>query len=199
MAKQNNNRTIAALQDILQGKVWVYLKDEETCRRFYEDAQAEGFRFGTIPPTKSQPDDIIALHNCRQLSHTGFAGHMAFYQKVQDLEFHRINYARYVSGEEDFYFHPEDLKKESRPLPDYEAAHKGSSQNRTIIQNSKTCGCFYCLSIFPAEEVQDWTDDMMEEPTALCPNCGIDSVIGDASGYEITEDLLRKMMQHWFW
>jgi acetone carboxylase gamma subunit len=34
--------------------------------------------------------------------------------------------------------------------------------------------------------------------TALCPECGIDSVIGDASGYPITEAFLGKMKTFWF-
>ena len=39
-----NNRTISILMDILNSDVWVYLKDQETCRRFYEDAEAEEAR-----------------------------------------------------------------------------------------------------------------------------------------------------------
>jgi acetone carboxylase gamma subunit len=34
--------------------------------------------------------------------------------------------------------------------------------------------------------------------TALCPYCGIDSVIGDKSGFPITKEFLEKMYQHWF-
>jgi hypothetical protein len=29
--------------------------------------------------------------------------------------------------------------------------------------------------------------------TALCPRCGIDAVIGSASGYPITQDFLQRM------
>jgi hypothetical protein len=36
------------------------------------------------------------------------------------------------------------------------------------------------------------------QQTALCPNCGIDSVIGDNSGVKITERFLRKMRNAWF-
>jgi hypothetical protein len=34
--------------------------------------------------------------------------------------------------------------------------------------------------------------------TALSPECGIDSVIGSASGYPVTLDFLRRMQEHWF-
>lgn len=200
MEKQNN-RTIATLRDTLKGEVWAFLENAEVCRKFYEQAEKEGFRFGVILPTQSETDDIIALHHGRKLAHIGFAGHMRFHHGPNDTNLHRINYAKYIAGEDDFYFRENDVVREPRPEPDYIAAHKGSAQNETIIRNSNTCGCFYCLSIFPVEKIgeDDWTDDMMEERTALCPKCGIDSVIGDAGGYEITVELLKKMQKHWFW
>jgi ribosomal protein S18 acetylase RimI-like enzyme len=34
--------------------------------------------------------------------------------------------------------------------------------------------------------------------TAVCPYCGIDSAIGDNSGYPIIVEFLKKMHQHWF-
>jgi hypothetical protein len=37
-----------------------------------------------------------------------------------------------------------------------------------------------------------------EEPTALCPYCYTDSVLGDASGYPITEEFLKEMNKRWF-
>ena len=41
-----------------------------------------------------------------------------------------------------------------------------------------------------------WIKDKM--PTAVCPNCTVDSVIGDASGYPITKELLDDMNKKWF-
>ncbi len=37
-----------------------------------------------------------------------------------------------------------------------------------------------------------------EPPTAECPFCHTDSVIGDASGFPITKDFLKKMKKRWF-
>src|SRR5688572_16027910 len=69
------------------------------------------------------------------------------------------------------------------------AAHRHCSGNEAEIANSGLCGCFYCLRVFEPAEVEDWTDGMVgaeEDPrTALCPRCGIDSVIGDASGHDV--------------
>ncbi len=56
------------------------------------------------------------------------------------------------------------------------AAHRHSSNHRQEIEASKVCGCFYCLAVFPPASIDEWCD---EDGTALCPKCGIDSVIGD--------------------
>lgn len=75
------------------------------------------------------------------------------------------------------------------------AAHAFSIRHRESVINSQRCGCFYCLAIFPPDEIQEWTDD---GETAMCPECGIDSVIGSDSGYPITPTFLAKMQSHWF-
>ncbi|MDL2289517.1 cytoplasmic protein [Clostridia bacterium OttesenSCG-928-F22] len=80
--------------------------------------------------------------------------------------------------------------------PDYIAAHKFSSNHKNELMQDTKCGCFYCLSIFNPSEIEEWIKDICE--TAICPYCGIDSVIGESSGYPITEEFLRKMMKHWF-
>ena len=100
-----NKRTINALRDILEGRVWVYLKDAETCRQFYKDAEAEGFSFGDRRPTDSFVDDIIAIHKDKTISHVGFVGRMAFHAPGNvDGGMYRIDYAKYIAGESDFYY-----------------------------------------------------------------------------------------------
>ena len=75
------------------------------------------------------------------------------------------------------------------------AAHKHSSNHRDELIKSDQCGCFYCLGIFSPEAILDWVDG---DQCALCPECGIDSVIGDTSGYPITREFLKKMNDYWF-
>ena len=75
-------------------------------------------------------------------------------------------------------------------------AHDASFRNREQIERSKQCGCFSCCRIFPASEVTDYVSP--EEPTAVCPYCHIDSVIGDASDYPVTEEFLKEMNKRWF-
>ena len=85
------------------------------------------------------------------------------------------------------------------------AAHKYCANHRKSILNSDICGCFYCISIFPPSEIEDWLDVKEDETdineagqTALCPRCGIDSVVGSASGYPITKEFLIRMHDYWF-
>lgn len=75
-------------------------------------------------------------------------------------------------------------------------AHRFSSNHRVRLQNDSKCGCFYCGKIFSPIEITEWIDDPMG--TAVCPYCGIDAVIGESSGYPITEEFLLKMKKYWF-
>ena len=75
-------------------------------------------------------------------------------------------------------------------------AHDCSIRNKEQLEQSKVCGCFSCCSIFPPSEIMDYIPD--EPPTAECPYCYVDSVIGDASGFPITKEFLRKMKKRWF-
>ncbi len=74
-------------------------------------------------------------------------------------------------------------------------AHRHSSNHRAELAASAVCGCFYCLSTYEPAGIAEWVDD---DQTALCPRCGIDSVIGSASGYPITAAFLKAIHAHWF-
>src|SRR5215813_8497710 len=74
------------------------------------------------------------------------------------------------------------------------AAHKHSSANRESIAASKTCGCFHCLKTFPASEIREWVGRV---DRALCPYCGIDSVL-PSSVCNIDQPFLQRMHDYWF-
>ncbi|MDO4470893.1 MAG: cytoplasmic protein [Bacillota bacterium] len=74
------------------------------------------------------------------------------------------------------------------------AAHEASWDNLERLKTAKKCGCFYCCKIFDAKEIKDYGSDT----TALCPYCGIDSVLGDNEGFPITQEFLRTMNNEWF-
>ena len=91
----------------------------------------------------------------------------------------------------------EEHKKRVSEFPDdVRIAHQHSSKHRHELLSSDLCGCFYCLAIFKPLVIEEWLKE--GEGTALCPGCGIDSVIGSASGFPITPEFLERMYSYWF-
>ncbi|RDJ35563.1 MAG: cytoplasmic protein [Crenarchaeota archaeon] len=78
-----------------------------------------------------------------------------------------------------------------------EEAHKHCRCNKNELEQSKKCGCFYCLSIFELKSYDNLEWVGREKTTLLCPKCSIDSVIGDASGIKLTNLFLKKMYERW--
>ena len=82
-------------------------------------------------------------------------------------------------------------------------AHKHCIRNKEEILSSDLCGCFYCLSLFKPDQIIDWLKDDEANTdigniyTALC-TCGIDAVIGSASGFPITKQFMQDMHARWF-
>lgn len=80
-------------------------------------------------------------------------------------------------------------------------AHRFSGSNQEELSKGEKCGCFYCGKIFNSKEISYYlTDDndCDRGGTAFCPYCEIDSVIGESSGYPITEEFLDAMKKEWF-
>lgn len=80
-------------------------------------------------------------------------------------------------------------------------ARQFSRIHREQVLSSDTCGCFYCLKTFRPAEIEEWVDEAQGTgvgQTALCPRCGIDSVLGSASGFPLTNDFLQRMNSYWF-
>lgn len=94
------------------------------------------------------------------------------------------------------------LSKESTSIVDFlrmnevelNNAHRHSYHNRKEIEQSFLCGCFSCNRTFPSSEVEDYID---EGETALCPYCGVDTVIGEASGIQLSKEFLHNMHERW--
>ena len=74
-------------------------------------------------------------------------------------------------------------------------AREFSVHNRQALSSDQACGCFFCLRIFDAKEI-NWLDET--DDTAMCPHCGIDAVIGESSGIPITKQFLKSMREYWF-
>ena len=73
--------------------------------------------------------------------------------------------------------------------------HKVSIHHRERIERSDKCGCFQCLGIYAPTEITEWVDDGQ---TAICPYCGIDSVIDDTQQRPLTKELLKAMQMRRF-
>ena len=84
-------------------------------------------------------------------------------------------------------------------IPELNVFYSLSIRNEKSILNSDFCGCFHCISIFPATDIK--LSEMVVEKdgfkTAICPICGIDSVLGDAS-VEISAELIESMNEYYF-
>ena len=80
-----------------------------------------------------------------------------------------------------------------------EAAHAHSSAHRDELARSEKCACFYCCKSFSPAEIEDWTCGRDGAANAaLCPKCGIDSVLGDASSLTLDAEFLEAMHARWF-
>jgi hypothetical protein len=89
-------------------------------------------------------------------------------------------------------------KKEREHLTLSELAHyhRLSSNNRTLIEDiALYCRCFHCLcTIDNVHKIEEWIDG---GKTAICPQCGIDSVLPITTLFDIDE-LVQDMHDHYF-
>ena len=80
------------------------------------------------------------------------------------------------------------------------AAHSLSNNHKPELEKDRVCGCFYCMQIYDPAEIEEWIIDdnpCDKRGTAICPKCGIDSVIGESSGFPITKPFLAAMHVRW--
>lgn len=69
--------------------------------------------------------------------------------------------------------------------------------NRESISKSSTCVCYHCLCRFSANAVDNWIEDIKDD-TAICPACGIDSVLGDATGLDLSDAVILQVSKKSF-
>ena len=106
-----------------------------------------------------------------------------------------------LDGIDDLSFLQKDSADENKAwtIDALKAVYSNSIRNEESILKSNLCGCFHCISIFPVADVK--LSEMMVEKdgsrTAICPICGIDAVLGDAS-VEISAELIESMNEYYF-
>lgn len=146
-----------------------------------DDIRHEGCS-GTTPPGHKQyitPNKMIEKH----FNHAPTTELVVDEELIDKLE----------AGEVGEYI----VSREANPEDVLRLAHKCSRNNKEELELSNKCGCFYCLKTYKLSDFKDlkWCD---KGTTLLCPKCSIDSVIGSASGFPITQEFLKKMQDRWF-
>jgi len=101
--------------------------------------------------------------------------------------------------EQEFSIHTRSGNKSTINDLDFVKAHKNSDYREEILK-SEICGCFYCTQTFSPDQILEWwgEEESGVDPTAVCPKCGVDSVIGDVSGFPIEPTFLSVMRDFWF-
>lgn len=87
------------------------------------------------------------------------------------------------------------MPKEQDPL---EQLYQRSKNNDGEILNSDVCSCFFCRQTYSARDVCDWVSDDEGNMNAICPVCGMDSVIGDRKEGRLDHDTLKALNLRYF-
>ena len=157
---------------------------------------AQTRRFATSPLNKAGKNHLFlmldAAHNL-----PGALLNPEHYNIESDMEHLR----ELLDGMDDPSFLQKDSADENPTItiPELNVFYSLSIRNEESILKSDFCGCFHCISIFPVADIK--LSEMVVEKdgfrTAICPICGIDAVLGDAS-VEVSAELLEALKEHYF-
>lgn len=73
--------------------------------------------------------------------------------------------------------------------------HKFTHNYNALILNTQICGCFYCCQFFISDTIKEF---VRNNTCALCPLCGIDSVIPLTNCPNMSREFLEEMHDYWF-
>lgn len=79
--------------------------------------------------------------------------------------------------------------------PPITEASEYSIYNKDALAGSERAACYECLTVFKASEITEFVDN---EKTALCPHCGIDTVLPESAGYSFSAASLEALNEYWF-
>ena len=66
-------------------KVYVRMGSDEICRRFFAQAEREGFLFGGEKPTDKHPTDLIAVLPDKTICYVGTIGRIAAGSRAENV------------------------------------------------------------------------------------------------------------------
>lgn len=91
------------------------------------------------------------------------------------------------------------IAKPKYPYSTLIEAKRHSVRNWADLRRSTICGCYSCGTIFLSNEIYDWIGLDGKNPdnaTAICPFCGINSVIAESSSYPLKKEFLDYMKKN---
>ena len=95
-------RTIKNLSK-MDGRVYVYLPNDEIGNNFMVTAESEGFTFGDgVLPTKRNYAGIMAVNEDMTINYVGANGRIAFGAGAKGIT--RIDYKKYADGAENYFY-----------------------------------------------------------------------------------------------
>lgn len=77
-----------------------------------------------------------------------------------------------------------------------EAAHAYTFDNAQMLFARQSCVCIYCWERYESSEIIQISNSTLG--TALCPKCGIDAIVGEISGFELSDEFIGKMYDRFF-
>lgn len=83
-----------------KGDVIVYLSSDELCRRFFREAQSEGFRFGKLPYSEWVTGTLIGIHRDGSMGHEPYFVYSLLHSDKTEI----VDYSKYESNEENYYY-----------------------------------------------------------------------------------------------
>lgn len=86
-----------------------------------------------------------------------------------------------------------------KPKLESERLHDLCSSNRRKLAKSGLAVCFYCFKEFPPKAIKEWCLSKQNGPAdcALCPHCGIDSVL-PSRNIDPVQSMLKLLHEQWF-
>ena len=70
------------------------------------------------------------------------------------------------------------------------------TQNKMLLNQSNYAACYSCKRIFKSKDVTTFLNEGVG--TAVCPYCGIDSVLGDKTGLGLSVENIQQLHDYWF-
>lgn len=90
------------------------------------------------------------------------------------------------------------MKNDNSDLHRY--IHSFCFENKEFLRSSEINVCFYCMQKVRFEDIEEWIEERSGKESAICPHCGIDSVVPyKVDGmYELDDKMLDEMHKYWF-